>query len=123
MIIISRPPNKPPPPPPEPLPLDAVFLVDSVSEASESSLSESSPSLITTGSCLGGATNDTYTCQDMQELSMEKGNSEPGNTDGFLAFFFMPPFADGHFNGVKQKRKFMSVFKQLEISRIVQTIC
>ena len=58
--IISSPPNKPPP---KPLlvvvVVVVVFLLDSASDASDSSLPESSPSFITTGSCLGGVANDT----------------------------------------------------------------
>ena len=55
LIIISSPPNKPFP---AFLLLETFFFEDSASDRSDSE-SESSPSLMTTGSCLGGATNDT----------------------------------------------------------------
>lgn len=71
LIIISSPPYKPPTR--EPLLLDAGFLADSVSDTSDSSVSESSPSLITTGSCLGGATNDTYMHEETQGLNIGHG--------------------------------------------------
>lgn len=69
LIIISRPPNKPAPA--EPWLLDAGFLAASVSDASDSSVSESSPSFITTGSCLGGAANDTYTFKDTRDKNIQ----------------------------------------------------